>query len=88
MRRVVVTGIGIVSSIGNNADEVLASLRAARSGIVRADKYAELGFRCQVHGAPTLESGNPDRSPRHALPRHRHRLEPCRHGSGHRRIRA
>jgi 3-oxoacyl-[acyl-carrier-protein] synthase-1 len=54
MRRVVVTGIGIVSSIGNNADEVLASLRAARSGIVRADKYAELGFRCQVHGAPTL----------------------------------
>jgi len=54
MRRVVVTGIGIVSSIGNNSDEVLASLRAARSGIVRADKYAELGFRCQVHGAPTL----------------------------------
>jgi 3-oxoacyl-[acyl-carrier-protein] synthase-1 len=54
MRRVVVTGIGIVSSIGNNADEVLASLRAARSGIVRAEKYAELGFRCQVHGAPTL----------------------------------
>jgi len=54
MRRVVVTGIGIVSSIGNNVDEVLASLRAARSGIVRADKYAELGFRCQVHGAPTL----------------------------------
>jgi 3-oxoacyl-[acyl-carrier-protein] synthase-1 len=54
MRRVVVTGIGIVSSIGNNAREVLASLRAARSGIVRAEKYAELGFRCQVHGAPTL----------------------------------
>jgi 3-oxoacyl-[acyl-carrier-protein] synthase I len=54
MRRVVVTGIGIVSSIGNNSDEVLASLRATRSGIVRADKYAELGFRCQVHGAPTL----------------------------------
>ena len=55
MRRVVVTGIGIVSSIGNNAEEVTASLRAARSGIVRADKYAELGFRCQVHGAPTLD---------------------------------
>ena len=56
MRRVVVTGMGIVSSIGNNTQEVLASLREAKSGIVRADKYAELGFRCQVHGAPTLES--------------------------------
>jgi 3-oxoacyl-[acyl-carrier-protein] synthase I len=55
MRRVVVTGMGIVSSIGNNTQEVLASLREAKSGIVRADKYAELGFRCQVHGAPTLE---------------------------------
>jgi 3-oxoacyl-[acyl-carrier-protein] synthase-1 len=54
MRRVVVTGMGIVSAIGNNCDEVAASLRAAKSGIVRADKYAELGFRCQVHGAPTL----------------------------------
>ncbi len=55
MRRVVITGIGIVSSIGNNTQEVLASLREAKSGIVRADKYAELGFRCQVHGAPSLE---------------------------------
>lgn len=54
MKRVVVTGMGIVSSIGNNAQEVLASLREAKSGIVKADKYAELGFRCQVHGAPTL----------------------------------
>src|SRR5215470_17542692 len=54
MRRVVVTGMGIVSSIGNNTQEVLASLREGKSGIVRADKYAELGFRCQVHGAPTL----------------------------------
>jgi 3-oxoacyl-[acyl-carrier-protein] synthase-1 len=54
MRRVVVTGMGIVSSIGNNTQEVLASLREAKSGVVRADKYAELGFRCQVHGAPTL----------------------------------
>ncbi|NVO17345.1 MAG: beta-ketoacyl-ACP synthase I [Rhodoplanes sp.] len=54
MRRVVVTGMGIVSSIGNNTQEVLASLREAKSGISRADKYAELGFRCQVHGAPTL----------------------------------
>jgi 3-oxoacyl-[acyl-carrier-protein] synthase-1 len=47
--------MGIVSSIGNNTQEVLASLRDARPGIVRADKYAELGFRCQVHGAPTLK---------------------------------
>ncbi len=54
MKRVVVTGMGIVSSIGNNSQEVLASLREARSGIVKADKYAEMGFRCQVHGAPTL----------------------------------
>ncbi|MGE0563332.1 MAG: beta-ketoacyl-ACP synthase I [Pseudolabrys sp.] len=54
MRRVVVTGMGVVSSIGNNTQEVLASLREAKPGIVRADKYAELGFRCQVHGAPTL----------------------------------
>src|SRR4029453_15871851 len=42
MRRVVVTGMGIVSSIGNNTQEVLASLREAKSGISRADKYAEL----------------------------------------------
>src|SRR6202142_3652008 len=55
MKRVVVTGMGIVSSIGNNTQEVLASLREAKSGIVRADKYAELGFRCQVHGAPSLD---------------------------------
>ena len=55
MRRVVVTGMGIVSSIGNNTQEVLAGLREARSGIVRAHKYAEFGFRCQVHGAPTLD---------------------------------
>ena len=55
MRRVVVTGMGIVSSIGNNTQEVLASLREARSGISRAPEYAELGFRCQVHGAPSLD---------------------------------
>jgi len=56
MRRVVVTGMGIVSSIGNNTNEVVASLREARSGIVKADKYAELGFRSQVHGMPTLDA--------------------------------
>jgi 3-oxoacyl-[acyl-carrier-protein] synthase-1 len=56
MRRVVVTGMGIVSSIGNNTQEVLAALREAKSGVVRADKYVELGFRSQVHGAPSLDA--------------------------------
>jgi 3-oxoacyl-[acyl-carrier-protein] synthase-1 len=55
MRRVVVTGLGVVSSIGNNADEVLAALREARSGVVAAPEYAELGFRCQVHAAPQID---------------------------------
>ena len=55
MRRVAVTGIGIVSSIGNNANEVLASLREARSGVSAAPEYAELGFRCQVHAAPQID---------------------------------
>ncbi len=55
MRRVVVTGMGIVSSIGNNTDEVLASLREARSGIVAAPEYAELGFRSQVHAPPRID---------------------------------
>ena len=54
MRRVVVTGMGIVSSIGNNTQEVLASLHEAKSGITRAEKHAELGFRSQVQGAPTI----------------------------------
>ncbi len=54
MRRVAVTGMGIVSSIGNNTQEVVASLREAKSGIVTAKDYAERGFRCQVHGAPSL----------------------------------
>ena len=55
MRRVAVTGMGIVSSIGNNANEVLAALREARSGVVAAPEYAELGFRCQVHAAPHID---------------------------------
>src|ERR1700704_5817145 len=54
MRRVGITGMGMVSSIGNNTQEVLASLHEAKSGITRAEKYAELGFRSQVQGAPTL----------------------------------
>ncbi|MBI5311953.1 beta-ketoacyl-ACP synthase I [Methylocystis hirsuta] len=55
MRRVVVTGMGIVSSIGNTTQEVIASLREAKSGIARAEKYAELGFRSQVYGMPSLD---------------------------------
>jgi 3-oxoacyl-[acyl-carrier-protein] synthase-1 len=55
MRRVVVTGMGIVSSIGSNVQEVTASLREAKSGITRSDKYAKFGFRSQVHGAPQLD---------------------------------
>jgi 3-oxoacyl-[acyl-carrier-protein] synthase-1 len=47
--------MGIVSSIGNGTQEVLASLREGKSGIVRSEKYAELGFRCQVHGEPHIE---------------------------------
>jgi 3-oxoacyl-[acyl-carrier-protein] synthase-1 len=55
MRRVVVTGMGVVSSIGNNTQEVLSSLREGKSGISHAEKYADLGFKCQVHGAPHIE---------------------------------
>ena len=55
MRRVAITGIGIVSSIGSTAQEVTASLREGRSGIVFAPDYAEHGFRCQVHGAPSVD---------------------------------
>ncbi|MEO7053947.1 MAG: beta-ketoacyl-ACP synthase I [Rhizomicrobium sp.] len=55
MRRVVVTGLGIVSSIGNNADEVTDSLRHARSGIVTADDYVRLGFRSQIHGSLKID---------------------------------
>jgi len=55
MRRVVVTGLGVVSSIGANADEVLASLRDAKSGITAAPEYAELGFRSQVHASPNVD---------------------------------
>ena len=54
MRRVVVTGMGIVSSIGNNTQEVLASLYEAKSGITFASEYANLGFRSQVFGKPSL----------------------------------
>ncbi|GJD47852.1 3-oxoacyl-[acyl-carrier-protein] synthase 1 [Methylobacterium crusticola] len=56
MRRVAITGMGIVSSIGNSTQEVLASLREARSGITRAEDFAAHGFRSQVYGAPTLDA--------------------------------
>ena len=55
MRRVVVTGMGIVSSIGNNTQEVLASLQSAKSGISFVPDFAEHGFRSQVAGVPTLD---------------------------------
>ena len=55
MRRVAITGVGIVSSIGNNVDEVTTSLRNGTSGIVAAPKYTELGFRSQVHGTVKLD---------------------------------
>src|ERR1700754_2389372 len=57
MRRVVITGMGIVSSIGNNTQEVLSSLHEAKSGITHAEKYKELGFRSQVFGSPTVNAG-------------------------------
>ncbi len=56
MKRVVITGLGIVSSIGNNADEVLASLKEGKSGISHAESFAEQGLRSQVWGKPTLET--------------------------------
>ena len=55
MRRVVITGMGIVSSIGNTVNEVTAALRSGKSGIVAAPEYAENGFRCQVHGMPQID---------------------------------
>jgi len=55
MRRVVITGLGIVSSIGNNAEEVLAALKAGRSGITFNEAMAEHGFRSQIAGAVDLD---------------------------------
>lgn len=56
MKRVVITGLGIVSSIGNNAEEVLASLKEGRSGITKSDSFKEQGLRSQVWGKPTLNT--------------------------------
>jgi 3-oxoacyl-[acyl-carrier-protein] synthase-1 len=55
MRRVVITGLGIVSSIGDNAAEVTASLREGRSGVAFAQDFAAMGFRCQVKAAPRVD---------------------------------
>jgi len=55
MKRVVITGLGIVSSIGNDTEEVLASLKAGRSGITRSESFAEMGLRSQVWGKPDIE---------------------------------
>jgi len=55
MRRVVITGLGIVSSIGIDANEVTSSLRNGKSGICFAPEYAEHGFRSQIHGLPKIE---------------------------------
>jgi 3-oxoacyl-[acyl-carrier-protein] synthase-1 len=54
MRRVVITGIGIISSIGNNVEEVTTSLKEGKSGIVAAPDYMEHGFRSQIHGMPKI----------------------------------
>lgn len=55
MRRVVVTGLGIVSPIGNSVDEVAEALKAGRSGIERSEEMAELGFRSQVAGTLKID---------------------------------
>ena len=55
MRRVVITGMGIISSIGKNKEEVLNSLKAGKSGITFSEDYAEHGFRSQVHGDPKID---------------------------------
>ena len=55
MRRVVVTGLGIVSSIGANADEVNDSLKEAKSGVAFAEDFAEKGFRCKVAARPSVD---------------------------------
>jgi len=55
MKRVVITGMGIISCIGNNVEEVLTSLKAGKSGITHSPEYAEMGFRSHVHGKPDID---------------------------------
>ena len=54
MKRAVITGIGIISSIGDNKGEVLDALKTCRSGISFAEEYAEMGFRSHVYGIPKI----------------------------------
>ncbi|MBY0422771.1 MAG: beta-ketoacyl-ACP synthase I, partial [Parvularculaceae bacterium] len=54
MRRVAITGVGVVSSIGDDAAEVLESLKTGRSGLSRSKEFEELGFKAQVVGRPKL----------------------------------
>ena len=56
MKRVVITGYGIVSSLGNNKAEVTQSLKEGRSGIVRCEEYADLGMRSHVHGSIDIDA--------------------------------
>ena len=85
MRRVVITGLGIVSSIGNDAEAVTRSLKAGRSGISFAPDYAEHGFRCQVHGQAAHRRGRADRQAPPALHGRRRRLRLYRDAPGYRR---
>ena len=55
MRRAVITGLGIVSCIGNNKADVITSLRDAKSGITHSEEFAEMGFRRQVWGKPDID---------------------------------
>ncbi len=55
MRRVVITGLGVISPIGNNAAEVTQSLKDGKSGIGRMESFAEHGFKCQVGGKPSVD---------------------------------
>ncbi|WP_339744497.1 beta-ketoacyl-ACP synthase I [uncultured Maricaulis sp.] len=55
MRRVVITGLGIISPIGNNAADVTQSLREGKSGIRHMESFAQYNFRCQVGGKPTVD---------------------------------
>ena len=56
MKRIVITGYGIVSSLGNNKTEVCKSLREGRSGIAFSQEYADLGMRSQVHGVINIDT--------------------------------
>lgn len=58
MRRVVVTGIGIVSSIGEDKDKVAKALQAGKSGVIAAPEYTELNFKCQVHARPPVKAAD------------------------------